>query len=215
MAEYEGTPEFELFPLESYNVKDESEIPTLNFKTNQGNDELGPEMDKMITFYQRYCWEMEPWTIFRSLPSMIHYDNAIHAFYKGIQQGLIQIPDYTNDINPPSLWAYYHTLPSWARQHPIVRNVMMTMEYHKPYTDIRQKELALNFACSFLRPIDEKLADVIAEIASSTKIRLNIEVAKEMLQEVRFHRLEAYNLGTDSEDEDDDEDKDKITKLLS
>jgi len=92
---------------------------------------------------------------------------------------------------------------------------MMTMEYHKPYTDIRQKELALNFACSFLRPIDEKLADVIAEIASSTKIRLNIEVAKEMLQEVRFHRLEAYNLGTDSEDEDDDEDKDKITKLLS
>lgn len=115
MSGYEGTPEFELFPTESYNVKDESEIPSITFKTNQGTDELGPEMDKTILFYQRYIWEMEPWSIFRTLPSVLHYDNAIHGYFKGLQQGLIQIPNYTQDINPPSLWAYYHTLPTWAR----------------------------------------------------------------------------------------------------
>lgn len=205
MANYEGAPEFDIFPVENYNVKDESEIPQITFKTNQGTDELGPEMDRNNVHYQRYIWDMEPWTIFRTLPSVIHYDNTMQTFFRQVQQGLVQIPDYKNDINPPSLWAYYHTLPSWARNHPIIRNVMMGMEYHKPGVDIRQKELALNFACSFLRPIDEQLTDVISEVASSTKIRLNMAAAKEMLQEVRFHRVDIHDLGTDSEEEEDDD----------
>mmetsp|Transcript_40655 Transcript_40655/g.29282 ORF Transcript_40655/g.29282 Transcript_40655/m.29282 type:complete len:130 (+) Transcript_40655:1564-1953(+) len=109
------------------------------------------------------------------------------------------------------------TLPHWARQHPIVRNVMIAFEYHKPGTDIREKEMALNLACSFLRPIDERLADVIAEVASSTKVRLNIEVGKTMMNEVRFHKMDHMLLGTDSEDEvDNEEDRDKqLTRLLS
>jgi hypothetical protein len=79
-----------------------------------------------------------------------------------------------NTINPPSLWSYYETLPKWCRDHPVVRNVLMAFEYHKTGLDIRQKELSLNLACSFVRPIDPMLEDVIVEIASSHKIRLNI-----------------------------------------
>lgn len=36
----------------------------------------------------------------------------------------------------------------------------------------------MNFACSMIRPIHPRLEDLIAEIASSTKIRMNIERVK-------------------------------------
>ena len=95
-------------------------------------------------------------------------------FFKQMSNGTLKCPNFMNEVNPPSLWAYYSTLPSWARNHPAVRNVMMAFEYHKPTMDIRNKELALNFACSFIRPIDPALQEVIIEVASSQKIRLNI-----------------------------------------
>lgn len=50
------------------------------------------------------------------------------------------MPDYINEINQPSLWTYYMTLPKWARNDPVVKNVMMAMEYHKHELDIRDKE---------------------------------------------------------------------------
>lgn len=84
MSEYDGTPEFELFDKNSFNVKDESEIPAITFKTNQGNDELAPQIENNALFYQQYVWEMEPWSIFRSLPSIIHYDNAFNGYIKAV-----------------------------------------------------------------------------------------------------------------------------------
>lgn len=50
----------------------------------------------------------------------------------------------------------------------------MAFEYHKPTMDIKDKELAMNYACSFIRPIDKQLEEVIIEVATSHKIRLNI-----------------------------------------
>jgi len=47
-----------------------------------------------------------------------------------MNDGTIKKPDYLNEVNPPSLWAYYYSLPKWARDDPIVRNVMMAFEYH-------------------------------------------------------------------------------------
>jgi hypothetical protein len=91
-----------------------------------------------------------------------------------MNNGTLRCPDFMKQINPPSLWAYYLTLPKWARDHPAVRNVMMAFEYHKPSMKIRDKELALNYACSFIRPIDPALEDVIIEVATSRKIRLNV-----------------------------------------
>lgn len=80
------------------------------------------------------------------------------------------MPNYVEEIHTPSLWAYYNTLPKWAREDPIIRNVVMAFEYHKPDVSIREKEMALNFACSFLRPIDENLKEVIVDFINSNKV---------------------------------------------
>lgn len=108
-----------------------------------------------------------------------------------------------NTINPPSLWAYYLTLPKWARDHPTVRNVLMAFEYHKPTLTIRQKELGMNYAMSFIRPIDPELENVIIDIASSQKIRLNIQKGKEMINSLKFYEIDEFDLGSDTEEEDE------------
>lgn len=80
------------------------------------------------------------------------------------------MPDYYKLVNIPTLWSYYHTLPKWARNDPIVRNVMVAMEFKQPNMDIRAKEEALNFACSFLRPMDKELRNLLTEACISNKI---------------------------------------------
>jgi hypothetical protein len=132
---------------------------------------------------------------------MMQYDMALQSFFKGLRQGTLRIPDFVNTINPPSLWAYYETLPKWARDHPTVRNLMIAFEYHKPITTIRDKELAMNYACSFIRPIDKELEDVIVEIATSHKIRLNIQKGKEMISQLKFYEFDSMYLGDTSDDE--------------
>lgn len=105
------------------------------------------------------------------------------------------------NTNPPSLWAYYLTLPTWCRNNPVIYNIMHAFEYHQPRLDIRQKELAMNLACSYLRPIEGRLRDVIIEVASSKKIRLNVELGKQMMAEQRFYEVDETTLGDTSEDE--------------
>lgn len=115
------------------------------------------------------------------------------------------MPDLQKMINPPTLWAYYLTLPQWARDNPGVRNVLMAYEYHKPTLDIRQKEIALNYAISFLRPIDKATEDVIIDIALSNKARLNVQKGREAINQLKFYELDEEDLGTSSEDDDDGE----------
>jgi imidazoleglycerol phosphate dehydratase HisB len=105
-------------------------------------------------------------------------------------------------INPPSLFAYFLTLPTWAKSHPIIRDVVMAFEYHQPDVDIRQKELALNFAVSMIRPIDETLENVIIDIAASNKIRLNAQLGKEAINSLKFYEIDPELLGTTSESEE-------------
>jgi hypothetical protein len=54
-----------------------------------------------------------------------------------IQSGHIKIPDYAREYNPPSLLAYYETLPSWARNHPIIKNAFVAYEHHKPNVGLK------------------------------------------------------------------------------
>jgi hypothetical protein len=124
-------------------------------------------------------------------------------FFKGMRQGTLRIPDFVKTINPPSLFAYYETLPKWARDHSAVRNVLMAFEYHKPTLDIRQKEIAMNYAMSFIRPIDKDLEDVIVEVATSNKIRMNIARGKEMINQLKFYEIDEFTLGTDTEEEEE------------
>ena len=87
----------------------------------------------------------------------------------------VVIPDYVYDVNPPSLFTYYYTLPKWARDDPFVKNVVMAYEYHKPLLSIRDKEQALNMACSMLRPVDKNMMAMLSEAAISNKLEMTME----------------------------------------
>jgi hypothetical protein len=144
----------------------------------------------------------------------MNYDRSMSDLYKGIASGAVKVPQFQKTINPATLLAYYSTLPSWCRNHSLVTNAFFALEYHQPRVGIRDKELALNFVASFLRPIDGKLLDVIKEVAAAKKIRLNIELGKQMMNELRFYEIDPHELGEKSDDEMIEMDQD-ITAMLS
>lgn len=59
----------------------------------------------------------------------------------------------------------------------------------------------MNLACSMLRPIEGRLRDVIIEVAASKKIRLNIELGKQMVNEQKFYEIDPSELGDSSDEE--------------
>jgi len=61
----------------------------------------------------------------------------------------------------------------------------------------------MNYAMSFIRPIDKDLEDVIIEVATSNKIRMNIARGKEMLNQLKFYEIDETTLGTDTESEEE------------
>jgi len=67
---------------------------------------------------------------------------------------------------------------------------MMAMEYHKPGTPIRAKEQALNFACSFLRPIEPTLRATLTAAIVSQPIMLNSKRGQEMTNELEMHYID-------------------------
>lgn len=157
LCNYTGQPEFSIFERDHYNVEEDEDLPSVSFSTNVGVNELPPLPSEFTLNYQEFHYELERWTVFRALPMVMKYDQAMNNFFKGVRQGTLKVPDFVNTINPPSLFAYYETLPQWARDYPPVRDVLMAFEYHKPTLDIRQKEIAMNYALSFIRPIDKEL----------------------------------------------------------
>ena len=203
LANYNGQPEFSIFERERYNVENDDELPSVSFSTALAPNELAPLPSEHTLNYQEVHYELERWTTFRGLPMMMQYDQQMLNFFKGLRQGTIRVPDFMAKVNPPSLFAYYETLPQWARDHPAVRNVLMAFEFHKPTLDIRQKEIAMNYAMSFIRPIDQELEDVIVEVATSTKIRMNVARGKEMINQLRFYEIDETTIGTDTESEEE------------
>jgi len=55
-----------------------------------------------------------------------------------------------------------------------------------------------------LRPIEGKLLDVIKDVAAAKKLRLNVELGKKMLAEVRFWEFDYTELGEMTGDEEKD-----------
>lgn len=175
MENFKGAPEFAAFDRDNYNVNVDEELPSIIYTSTMGVNELSPIPMDLGYNYQEEIFNLDRWSIFRSLPQIMNFDQSFNNLLKGMRNGTIKVPDYMNTNVPPTLWAYYSTLPTWLRDHPVVRNVFMAFEHHHPNVKLRDKELALNYACSFIRPIDKALENVIVEIASSTKIRMNIE----------------------------------------
>lgn len=58
---------------------------------------------------------------------------------------------------------------------------MLAFEHHKPRLSIREKECAVNYLVSFLRPYDEDLMGVIEEVTVSTKEQINDELVSKLL----------------------------------
>lgn len=178
MAGFKGQPEFELFDRKNYNVNHDRELPQMTFMSNTGLSELPPQHNENTINYQQLHPELERWAIFRSLPAIMIWDKQFGDLIKNMNTGQIIVPQFHSIINPPSLLAYYLTLPAWCRNNSLVQNTFYAMEYHQTRTSIRDKELLLNYAASWLRPIDKKLLNVIKEVAAAKKIRLNVELAK-------------------------------------
>jgi hypothetical protein len=50
--------------------------------------------------------------------------------------------------------------------------------------NIKDKEMAMNLACSYLQPIEGRLLDVVGQMVASQKIRMNMQMGKEMMSEL-------------------------------
>lgn len=181
--------------------------------TNISKDELAPQHNDNTLDYQALHPELERWAIFRSLPQLMTYDRELGNLLLNMAIGAHKVPQYTKDVNPPTLLAYYMTMPKWAREHSLITHVFYAMEYHQTRTNIRDKELAMNFAASFLRPIDTMLMNCIKEVAAAKKIRLNVELGKQMMNDLKFYSLDIHELGELSEDEKNDEENSLMNAL--
>ena len=101
----------------------------------------------------------------------------------------------------PSLWAYYNTLPTWARHSPHIRNIFVAMEYSKPTMSMKNKEFALKYACSLLVPLDAGIESMLVMLLESKPIRLNAALGKEMEADLEFKELDIWEVGRDEDDE--------------
>lgn len=62
----------------------------------------------------------------------------------------------------------------------------------------------MNLACSYLRPIEGRLRDVLVEISQAQKIRLDINLGKQMMNELKFYAPDPLTLGSDTEEDIED-----------
>ncbi len=140
---------------------------------------------------------MERWAMFRAVPILqkgfdgikdaFHYSKSLH----------FQHYNEVKTTKLPSLWAYFETLPQWARDHPCIRDIFMGFEYHKPQVSMRNKEVALNFASSLILPMDEEIIKMMKIVFKSFPIRLNTELGKEMVAEMPDWKFDPMEFGSE------------------
>ncbi len=125
---YDGMPEFDI--AETKNYKLDNGLPFLRVHTPIQKDELLPIPPDHTFNHTKIHYELERWNIYRQLPNAMSFYNQMKTAFASVKKDSFQLPDYLNEKPQPSLWAYYETLPSWARNHPIVKNAVMAIEYH-------------------------------------------------------------------------------------
>ena len=79
-----------------------------------------------------FHWDLEPWAVFRALPEVINQKRRLDKFFQDVETGYALLPQQNPERTPPSLWAYYSTLPAWCRDHSAIRTILFAFEYHKP-----------------------------------------------------------------------------------
>lgn len=203
MANYKGIPEFDIADIDQYEEPVDGKYPHMRFYSNKPDDEPLPLPPEHTLRYHDFMYELERWDVFNALPKMISYDKNLLETYNQIQSGLVKVPSLENHV-VPSLFAYYETLPSWVRNDPYIRNVVMAFEHHKPNVPIEQKELALNFACSLIRPIEGTFREVVVDLINSNPVQVDIKTGLQAMNDLPFWVPDHEKYGADDEHEEDD-----------
>ena len=72
MEGYEGIAEFDVANFDQY--QNTGRLPFLRFSSHIAKDELLPIPEKHTLDYSELHWELERWTLFKSLPNLINFD---------------------------------------------------------------------------------------------------------------------------------------------
>lgn len=114
-ADYDGAPEFDIADREKYDTRAPGKLPAVRFHSHIHEDEMLPLPPSTTLDYDKLHWELEKWSVFTGLPTALKREQETKKLLHGMNAGLIPIPNWAEEINPPSLWAYYSTLPRFAR----------------------------------------------------------------------------------------------------
>lgn len=60
----------------------------------------------------------------------------------------------------------------------------------------------MNYMASMLRPIEGKLLEVIKDVAGAKKLRLNVEMGKKMINDIKYWEFDYTELGEMTGDEE-------------
>lgn len=90
------------------------------------------------------------------------------------------------------------------------------MEYNRPNVSMWSKEVALNYVCSLILPIDKNTEEVILLWNSSKKLRLNAELGKKLLHapDSDFHATDEESSTEEDEDEFEKDPEEEMYKQL-
>ena len=112
--------------------------------------EILPFPEKLADNFHDSQEIIEKWSMFRIFPVFSLWMNSINKFMHDLNNDAIPC----TPVRLPSLYTYYNLLPKFAREHPIIRNIVRGLEWSKHDVSMKEKEIMLNYACLFTLPMD-------------------------------------------------------------
>jgi hypothetical protein len=151
--------------------------------------EINPFPDQMEMDYQSAQTYIEKWAIFRLYPRINYLSENLHQAIADAMAGRHN----QADVKIPSLYRYYSLLPEFARNNPIIINLVRAFEFSKHEMTLEQKEIALNYAAQFCLPMEAALEDAVKEAVISQKYIIPMWEEQQLLMEdADSEKSEAY-----------------------
>ena len=73
--------------------------------------------------------EFERWNVFTALPELMSWDERFHDTLSRLENGRMYRNDKYSFKFPPTLLAYYNTLPTFARENWIIKDLYFALEH--------------------------------------------------------------------------------------
>lgn len=120
--------------------------------------------DQIDQDYQQIQEDLEKWSLFRLYPILNNWFKVFDHQMKNINSP----PLMGEKVTPlPTLMRYYSLLPEFARNNQIVMDVVRAFEFTKHDLTLREKEIAVNFACQFALPMEYDLEESMKQAVLS------------------------------------------------